>query len=179
MTAAGEGAVVASQLAPMAPLEPATSERSTTMGLYQRYQTDATLEHEGAWVDFGDGVRLRVLSENAPKLRTLRNALRKKYRQHLTTLDVPAHIEDAMQVEQAAAAIVGWEGVTDAAGVVMAFSPDAARRLMMDLRELRKDVLFACGNAETFRPAEVAESMGKTSAPSLTPPSDTEPTPPA
>lgn len=149
------------------------------MGLYQRYQTDRTLEQDGAWVDFGDGVRLRVLSESTPKLRTLRNALRKKYRQHLTTLDVPAQIEDAMQVEQAAAAVVDWEGVTDAGGAALTYSPDAARRIMTDLRELRKDVLYACANAETFRPAEVAEAMGKTSAPPLTPLSGTAPTLPA
>lgn len=146
------------------------------MSLYQRYRVDESLEKAGAWVDFGEGIQFRLLGENSPRLRGLRGTLRKKYRQYLVSIDVPQHIEDAMQIEQATAAIVDWRGVTDEAGAGLAYSPEAARKLMTDLRELRKDVLFASGSVDTFRPAEVVEALGKASSPSLSPALSSGPT---
>jgi len=139
------------------------------MGLYQRYKTDERLETEGTWVDFGDGVRLRILSEHSPKMRGVRKTQQKKYRNYLLAMDVPPHIEDAMQIEQAVAAVAGWEGVTDEKNVPLPFTTDTLKKVLTDLRDLRRDVLFASGTAETFRPAEVVEAMGKTSPPPSVP----------
>lgn len=135
------------------------------MGLYQRYKTDERLETEGTWVDFGDGVRFRILSEHSPKLRGLRKTQQKKYRNYLLAMDVPPHIEDTMQVEQAVAAVAGWDGVTDEAGKALPYTAENVRKVLTDLRDLRRDVLFASGTAETFKPSEVVEAMGKTSPP--------------
>jgi hypothetical protein len=134
------------------------------MGLYERYATDEKLEAEGTWVDFGDGVRLKVISDQSEPMRQVRRRQQKKYRNYLVAMDVPDHIERAMQVEQACTAVIAWEGVTDRTGAPLPFTRDHLRQVMTDLRELRRDVLFAAGSAETFRPEEVVDAMGKTSA---------------
>jgi hypothetical protein len=139
------------------------------MGLYQRYATDKALEQDGVWVEMLDGVAFRIISDQNPKIRELKRRQMKKHRQYFLNMDVPAHIEDDMNIETAVALVNGWRGpITDADGQPMAFTPENVKRVMTDLREVRQNILFAAGTAETFRAAEV-EAMAKNSETPSTP----------
>jgi hypothetical protein len=137
--------------------------------LHKRFGTDAALEQEGVWVDFGDGLQLRIIADSVGRVRDLRQRLQYgKYRSYYLRMNIPPHVEDAVNIEIATALITDWRGVTNGDGSAIPCAPEAVRQVMTDLRELRANVLFAASTAETFRRQEV-EVMAKNSATPSTP----------
>jgi hypothetical protein len=138
-------------------------EDDMATNLHKRFATDDKAERDGAWVMMQEGVEFKVISDNTARIRELRHRLVwQKYRAHYSRMDVPPHIEDAVNIALATALIVDWRGVTDDAGVIIPFSAAAAEAMMTELREVRTNVLFLGGAAETFRKQSV-EEMAKNS----------------
>ncbi|MGE4163866.1 MAG: hypothetical protein AB7G23_19230 [Vicinamibacterales bacterium] len=138
------------------------------MGLYDRFATDAASEEQGQWVDFGDGVELRIASTASRRADRALDRHRAQYHRHyLHGKSIPLEVRLEADLALAAAVLTDWRGagVTGPDGSPLPYSADAARQLMTDLRELREQVLFVARQAETFRKERV-QDLGKTSSPS-------------
>lgn len=138
------------------------------MGLYDRFATDATTEEQGQWVDFGDGVELRIAATASRRAdRALERHRAQYHRHYVHGRTIPLDVRLEADISLAAAVLVDWRGpgITGRDGQPIPYSADAARQLMTDLRELREQVLLTARQAETFR-KERLEDLGKTSSPS-------------
>ncbi len=137
-------------------------------GVYQRYATDSTLEEQGQWVDFGDGMEFRIAATTSKRADRALDLHRKKHHRHYTSgKDIPFDVRQEAEITLATAVLTDWRGpgITGPDGTPLLYSRDAARQLMTDLRELREQVLWAARQAETFR-KERLDDLGKTSSPS-------------
>lgn len=135
-------------------------------GTYGDYALDATLEAEGAWVEFRGGMQLRVRSDSTRAVRQWANKNAKGQRQQIIAHGgiLPVDMIDKNEIAMCAAVLVSdWRGVTDRDGKPLPYSPENVRQVLTDLPSLRREVLFTARSEETFRPE--ADELGKTSAP--------------
>lgn len=153
------------------------------LSIYDRYKTDDTLEADGAWVDFGDGIFIRVRSSACKAAREWIRGRFKKQRGIMMGSQgaLPIDLIDKNDIDFAAEVIVsGWKGVTTPNGAggekEVEFSTENVRHFMRVLPRLRQDILLAAQTAETFR-AEEQEALGKTSATPSAPASPSGDTP--
>jgi hypothetical protein len=136
------------------------------MGIYKRYSTEKSMEEAGAWVDFGDGIRVRVRSDQSMQVRNLRNKLMLKFRHALMRSGMPPAIEDQVNIELCTAVVVAWDGITDENEQPIPYSVENVRKVVTDLWELRRDILLASSMSETFRKQQVEDMVGNSDAPS-------------
>lgn len=132
------------------------------MSLYAKYETDAAAVNDGTDVQFDENVTVRLRSIHSHEVRSCQRKLaqksRKLYMRGGGTLS-PAD-EDRQEVEVCAKAIiVGWSGVTDRSGASLPFSVDAARQVLTDLPDFRRDIVLAASMSETFRATSTPEEV--------------------
>jgi hypothetical protein len=131
--------------------------------IYNRFRTNAQAETEGTWLNFGDGLRVKVRSTDATVVREYQAKLFKKNRQALSANGgiLPPAVQDELDVDLlASVVIVGWEGVTDDKGQALEFNRANAVKVLRDLREFRKEIQYLAGLGETFRDAGFDEQLG-------------------
>jgi len=134
-----------------------------------RYGTDKTLEEEGAWVELGDDIRVRIIRAKSARSRKVLRALQKPY-ENMTRSgrELPEEVSQKIAREWAASAIVlDWEGVTDEDGNPLAFSRESAIQVFDAFPDFLDEVVTFSQLAETFRNevvAEKAKNSGRGSA---------------
>jgi len=141
------------------------------MSLYSRYATNKQAESEGVALNFPDGVIFTVRSTDSDRVREIESRWMKRNRQAIMAsggIMSPALQDDKDLTILVDGILVGWQKVTDAEGKPLEFTRENARKLMGDLRELRKELLYLAGMGETFRASELQEAVGNSPAP-LTP----------
>lgn len=139
------------------------------MSFKDEYFTDQSAEESGAWVTEGlpDGVAIKVRHAESHAVATARENARRRIAQHWKPKKgLPPDIDLKNQIELAAALLVDWKGVTDAAGVALPCTPENARRLCEQSRRFRQDVLNAGSQDDNFRAQLVEDTAGNASAPS-------------
>jgi hypothetical protein len=135
--------------------------------LWDRYAQSEEAIESGAWVDLGDGIRVKVRSVHSTRVRkknaeTLRKD-RAKYAARGFVLD-PAE-QDAKEIADAVEVLVDWEGVTDAFGEVLVPSRENKEEIFKALPPFRRDVLAAAGMDETYRATALAGIAGNSRRP--------------
>lgn len=136
------------------------------MNLYNRFKTNQQAETEGTWLNFGDGLRVKVRSTDSTVVREYQAKLFKKNRQALSANGgiLPPAVQDEMDVELLTnVVIVGWEKVTDETGKELEFNRMNVAKVLRDLREFRKEIQYLAGLGETFRDAGFEEQLGNSS----------------
>ena len=127
--------------------------------LYKKFKTDPKIEEKGVWIDYGDGVKVKIAragGANAAFKKAVERHAR-KYRHQLRTGLMPADKADAVLREVFAdTVILDWEGVTDEDGNVLEFTRENVVKVLEDLPDFFQDLQEQASNIELFK-AEVLE----------------------
>jgi hypothetical protein len=127
----------------------------------ERYATNTQIEEDGQWVDFGEGIKVRVRRLNSKFSRDVRRKLEKPYTAMYRGREMPESLQEELMVKQLAQAIVvDWEGVEDESGKTMPFSMDNAVKIFTVYRDFRDDVVTASMERATFQTEEQKAAEG-------------------
>lgn len=134
---------------------------------YAAYRLDKS-ETEGSWQDLRSGGKVKVRYENSTRVQDDARRLDKKYRAIMMTEGgLPAETQAERDTELCATSIlVDWADITDENGALIPFSIENARRVLTDLPEMRRDVVYAARVSENFRAQEQAQIAGNLPLPS-------------
>lgn len=132
-----------------------------SVNIYARFKTNAELENDGTWVDYGGGLKFKIRRFSAKKSLDVRSELEKPFRMRGGNGDIPAEFAEAVAVKHLArGVVVDWDGVVDTDGKALAFSADQAEKLLTDLPDLAKMLLLDSVNADNFKQADKKEVAG-------------------
>lgn len=119
-----------------------------------RYSTDSTLETEGVWVDFGDGIQVKVTRENTDEAQKYRQKILHKYRTHRK---IPDEVLTDLATKVLAHVLVkDWKGITDEKGKDLPYTPENAYKIFSEFKDFREDVSTASQEREFFKQEEIA-----------------------
>ena len=126
----------------------------------ERYRTDKTLEEEGAWVDLGDGIKIKVARIQSHRARRVLARLYRPYESlRQNGRKVPEGVQETITRQWLAEGVLlDWEGVTDAEGKAIPFSVENALQVFEAFPDFLDEVAFFSREQETFR-AERLEAV--------------------
>jgi hypothetical protein len=125
-----------------------------------RYKTDRKLEEEGVWVDFGDGVEVKLRRLNSAKSKEVRRKLEKPYeKQYRNGREYPDSLQETLMNKQLAEAIVvDWKGIPELneqgepiEGKDMVCTPDNVIRMVSQFPDFREEITTASLERATFQ----------------------------
>jgi hypothetical protein len=137
------------------------------MSLFKQFKTDAKVEKEGIWLDYGPNKDLPANEQGEHPVIMIRiaragganeaynkriEALSKKHRRKIQ--NDAMEISELREMTQHAVAdtvVLGWENVTDEDGNAMPFSRDNALKLFKQLPDLFNDIQEQAAKAALFR----------------------------
>ena len=128
----------------------------------ERYQTDKTLEEDGAWVDLGDGIKIKVARIQSQRARRVLMRLYRPYENlRQSGRKVPEAVQEKITRQWLAEGVLlDWEGVTDAEGKAIAFSVDHALQVFEAFPDFLDEVAFFSREQETFRAERLEAAKG-------------------
>lgn len=133
------------------------------MSFLSKYKTSEELEVNGVWVDFGDGVCVKIARFSNPHSKEVRSRLERPHAQALRRGSLPDSVSEYILLKQMAEAIiVDWKGVTDENGAELECTYDNKLSVLKKFKDFRDDVAFAAMERDTFKSADV-EDAGKNS----------------
>jgi len=121
-----------------------------------RYATNVKAEEEGQWVDFGDGIEVKVRRVNSAKSKEVRRQLEKPYEKQFRGREYPDSLQEELVNKQIAKVlIVDWKGVPnpDDEDSEEPFPATEANIMTVITRykDFREDILTACMSQATFQ----------------------------
>ncbi len=142
-----------------------------TTDFADRFFTDHTMEEEGVWVDFGQGLEVKIRRSDSRRSREVFRRLYKPYRKMEEAGNaIPHDDEIAIRAKWTAQALVAdWKGVTDRKGKAVKFDADnlqPAIDLLVDARDFQKLINDFADEQETFRAQTVEDAAKNSPAPS-------------
>lgn len=128
----------------------------------ERYATDTKIEEDGQWVDFGEGVKVKVRRLNSKFSRDVRRKLEKPYTAMYKGRDMPDSLQEELMIKQLAQGIVvDWEGVEDPdTDKPLPFSSDNAMKVFVAYKDFRDDIVTASMERATFQREEQKAAEG-------------------
>lgn len=134
------------------------------LNLYKEYESDENVEVDGAWIDLGDGAKVKVARWGNPNHEKVIERLRRPYRSMIRSgRDLPKQVSDRIATESLAEAILlGWEGLLDRKGKAIPYSKENALNLLSDpaLKDFRETISSIALQAETFRKESLETAAG-------------------
>lgn len=136
-----------------------------------RFFTDHDREEEGVWVDFGQGLEVKIRRSDSRRSRDVFRRLYKPYRKMEEAGNpIPHDDEILIRAKWTAQALVAdWKGVTDRKGKAVKYDSEnlkAAIDLLVDARDFQKLINDFADEQETFRAATVEAAAKNSPAPS-------------
>lgn len=122
--------------------------------LFDAYQTDKSMEEDGAWVELRGGIQVRIRSEQSSTAREYATKLTKQQRQILQANGwvLPTNLQDRNEVLMCKnALVVDWKGVVDEDGEELKCTPANVERICTVLPRFRSDILQAARLDETYK----------------------------
>lgn len=143
----------------------------TDTGFAARFFTDADLENDGVWVDFGQGLEVKIRRADCRISREVFRRLYKPYRKmEAAGNPIPDDDEVLIRAKWTAEALVAdWKGVTDRKGKAVKYDADnlaAAVDLLVDARDFQKLINEYADEQETFRAQAVEQAEKNLPTPS-------------
>ena len=132
-------------------------------GFFDRYKTDKSQEEEGVWVDFGDGIRVKVRRLNSKYSRDTRAKLEKPYATSFRGKDYPLDIQELLLIKQLShAIIVDWEGVPSVADPKKpaGLSHEEVEAVLKEFPDFREEIALASMERATFQEITTKEAEG-------------------
>lgn len=124
------------------------------MSLYKIFETDKNIEVDGVWLEYDEGVKIRVARAGGANKRYLK-AMEKLFRKHRKAIQLDTLPEEKARVLMREVyvdtVILGWEGVTDKEGNPMSFNRENCLKLFSDLPDLFNDVQEQAGKIALFK----------------------------
>lgn len=116
------------------------------------FRTDKEKEHDGTWVDLGDGVaRLKIARMNNTRYREAQQRKLQRYKMAARSKVVPDDVWEGILNELIAETIlVDWEGIT-MDGDSYPYSIDHAKQALTDLKDFREMVLGFADDIANFK----------------------------
>ena len=131
--------------------------------IYEAFETDADMEKNGIWLDYGD-FKFRVARAGGANKRYQKRmeALTRPYRRAIQTETLATGKADELIMQAFAQTVVlAWEGVTDKeTGEVIPFSSEACLKLFKKLPDLFVDVRDQASKWNLFK-KDVLETDSK------------------
>lgn len=136
-----------------------------------RFFTDHAMEEEGVWVDFGQGLEVKIRRADSRRSREVFRRLYKPYRKMEEAGNAIPHDDEILiRAKWTAQALVAdWKGVTDRKGKAVKFDPEnlkPAIDLLVDARDFQKLINDFADEQETFRAQAVEAATKNSPAPS-------------
>lgn len=135
------------------------------MSVYKRFKTSESCERDGVWLDYGDGVRVRVARAGGSNRRFLK-AMERFRRKHKRRIDLDLLDEDVARPAVidifAETVVLGWEGVANEEGTPLECTKENVVKVFTDLPDFFDAVRDDAARAEIFR-AHIDEEDAKNS----------------
>ena len=144
------------------------SEAPKKHGFLSRYETDEVLAETGQWVDFGDGVMVKLRSANSIIAQEIIDELYQPYTAMRRANRMPPDLDQRLMMEWAAKGlIVEWSGMPHPKDKAQKDIADTLENKMLVCSELPSftlDVINIARANQTFAPHE-QEDAAKNSSP--------------
>jgi len=131
------------------------------MAKLSQLMTDPTKNEQGIWVDYDDGMRLRVCSTSKRAYEEARESLLRPHRRRIRDDRMsPSEIAEVIKPAVARHLLVDWEGLEDEDGNEIPYTPEKALELFNNplLEDLYVTVMEVAGKAGAFRRDSLEES---------------------
>ena len=124
------------------------------------YKTDQTKEEEGVWIDFGNGIKLRIARLGNPKYNAYLRRIGKPHQMSIRNGSASqATVEDLTIRAIAKHVLLGWEGV-DEDNELVPYTEEKALEYLRTMRDFYQQVLELSSDANQFREEELKEEEG-------------------
>ena len=128
------------------------------MDLAKKYKTDEEAEDNGAWIDWGDGAKLKIARVGNNNYQRRAQALMKPHRHARDRGTISEEIQtDIVTKCIAETVLVDWEGI-EYDGKPIKYSSKNAEKLLNELKDFREDVLLVANDLSNFRATEIEDS---------------------
>lgn len=131
--------------------------------LRKLFGTDAAAETEGVWIDYADGVSMKIARMGGANYEYSRylSAQLKPYKFQLDKGNLSEEKSKEIMADVIAHCILkDWKGVTDGQGQPIAFSKEAAKEILCQYPELIRDLQVQASDYRRFA-QEVLEDIVK------------------
>jgi hypothetical protein len=129
--------------------------------LYARFQMDEDREEAGVWVDFGDGIRVKVRRLKSRASQDARKELDKPFTNEIRRGNLASEVAEDLLVKQIAKGVIAdWSGVDDKDGKPLTYSPEAAYELLKALPEFRDEIFAISVDRDAFKAKDNADAVG-------------------
>lgn len=140
-----------------------------TSAFMNRYKTDKDLEENGVWVDFGDGIQVKIRRANSKASRDCRAKLEKPYAGQFRNREMPQSLQDEILIKQLSQSIIlDWKGVpdpTDEKGErMLPCNEENIVKMMTQFPDFREDILTAAVAQATFQRELMKAAEGNSSS---------------
>jgi len=133
----------------------------TKSALFSRFLTDDDKEQNGVWIDFGDGIRVKVRRLKSKRSLEVRKELEKPFLDQIRRGPLPSDTAEELLLQQMSRGlIVDWEGIDLGDGEVVSYSPARAYDVLKALPEFRDSIFSVCVDADNYR-AQIDEDAEK------------------
>ena len=136
------------------------------LSIYEMYETDMVREVEGFWYKVSKKISVKMARAGGANLEFSKE-MELKTRPHRKrggafegdNVDIELATE-LMKEAFADKIILDWKGMTNKESKKIAYSPAAARKLLIDLPDLYIELRDAAGAASNFRIEEIKDDVG-------------------
>lgn len=130
------------------------------MEFKKEFVTNKSLEEAGAWVDIGDGAKLKIARGGNKKALKYSREVAKPHMAQITYGKLPDNVAEDLAIEVLAECILlGWEGITYD-GKPLPFNKENALKLLKESEDFRDMVARISNERKTFQ-QEIDEAVTK------------------
>lgn len=131
--------------------------------LRKQFKTDKDKEENGIWVDFENGIRIRVRRLSSQASLNARKEAEKPYVVKVRSGKISDEIAEEIAIQQLARGVIAdWEGITDENDEAVPYTPDAAYEILKDddLKEFRAELIQISLDRDTFKADADKDALG-------------------
>jgi hypothetical protein len=129
--------------------------------LFARFKTDEDRQENGVWVDFGDGIKVKIRRFKSKASVAARKELDKPHTEVIRRGKLAEDVAEDLLVRQIAMGVIAdWEGVTDENGNNVPNTTDAKYHILKALPDFRDEIFAISVEAEHFKAAVDADAEG-------------------
>lgn len=120
--------------------------------LYKRFKTDETKEEQGVWVNFGDGIKVKVRRFKSKASQDARKKLEEPFTAEIRRGPLDEKIAEDLLIRQMAMAIVvDWQGVTSEDGKELPCTFENKYEILKALPEFRDEIAAIAIDRDSFK----------------------------
>lgn len=134
----------------------------------KRFCSDRDLEENGVWIDLGDDIQIKVARTRSRGATAALARLNRPYENmRLSGRALPEAVKEKIARQWVAEAVLlDWKGVTDADGKALAYSVEAALKVLEAFPDFLDEVVYFANQQESFRAEALEAAKGNSPTPS-------------